>query len=392
MGQHTGVGRWHEELVDGGHARVTAVAFGCGSGLLPYAEPMGGRVKGGLGREGPGLALVAGCVAAAFVLNGWLPTLSPLVAAVAIGAVLTNVGLVPDVARPGLHFAAKRLLRLGVVLLGFHLAVGEVLALGGPGLIVVATVVTATFFGTQWLGRLLGVSPSMSLLVATGFSICGASAIAAVEGVADADEEEVAFSIGLVTLCGSLAIVVLPLLAGPLGLADEQFGMFVGASVHDVAQVVATASSHGPVAVSSAVLVKLTRVVLLAPLVAGVTLARRRRTKGASQVAAGDAAVRAEAGEDAQVLEVAAPPILPLFVVGFLVAIAIRSVGVLNEGTLDVLEIVEKLALAAALVGLGTGVHLAKLRQLGPRPLLLGLMSWVLVAGTAYAGVMLVGT
>lgn len=335
----------------------------------------------------PGLALVALCVVVANLATMVLPALSPLVAAVAIGALPTNVGLIPEVARPGLHVAAKRLLRFGVVLLGFHLAVGEVLALGGPGLLVVTAVVTATFFGTQRLGRLLGVSPSMSLLVATGFSICGASAIAAVEGVADADDEEVAFSIGLVTLCGSLAIVVLPLLAGPLGLVGESFGMFVGASVHDVAQVVATASSRGAEAVDSAVLVKLTRVVLLAPLVAGVTLARRRRTRAATTAASEMAASepKREVADGA-----AAPPLLPLFVVGFPAAIAIRSTGVLGDGTLDVLGTVEKLALAAALVGLGTGVHVSKLKRLGPRPLLLGLLSWVLVAGTAYAGVLLV--
>lgn len=225
----------------------------------------------------PGLVLVAIGVAAAFTVTAFAPTVSPLVAAVGVGAVLTNIGLIPDSTRPGLQFAAKRLLRLGVVLLGFHLAIGEVVALGGPGLLVVAAVVGATFFGTQWLGQLLGVSRPMSLLVATGFSICGASAIAAVEGVVDADEEEVAFSIGLVTLCGSLAIIVLPLLAGPLGLAGERFGLFAGASVHDVAQVVATASTQGPEAVDAAVLVKLTRVVLLAPLVAGVTINERRR-------------------------------------------------------------------------------------------------------------------
>ena len=351
------------------------------------------RIVAAASTAAPGLLLVAVCVVVANLLTKALPTLSPLVAAVVIGAVLTNVGLVPEAARPGLHFAAKRLLRFGVVLLGFHLAVGEVLALGGPGLLVVAAVVTATFFGTQWLGRLLGVSPSMSLLVATGFSICGASAIAAVEGVADADDEEVAFSIGLVTLCGSLAIVVLPLLAGPLGLSGKPFGMFVGASVHDVAQVVATASSHGPAAVDSAVLVKLTRVVLLAPLVAGVILARRRRTRAVKATApvggtAGDTADGTGGGAVAD--GAVAPPLLPLFVVGFLAAIAIRSTGVLGDDTLDVLGAIEKLALAAALVGLGTGVHIAKLRRLGPRPLLLGLLSWVLVAGTAYAGVLLV--
>lgn len=327
----------------------------------------------------PGLGLVAVCVAAAHLVTRLVPSVSPLVAAVAIGAVLANIGLLPDWARAGMHVAAKRLLRLGVVLLGFELAVGDVVALGGPGLIVVALVVATTFFGTQWLGRRMGVSRSLSLLIATGFSICGASAIAAVEGVAEADEEEVAFSIGLVTLCGSLAIVVLPALGGPLGLGGSAYGAWAGASVHDVAQVVATASTAGPVALNTAVIVKLTRVVLLAPLVAGVTLSRRRATP-----------VRAASGPGRSPAP-AAPPILPLFVVGFLAAIALRSASAVPSGWLGPIETIGTLSLAAALVGLGTGTRISRLRHLGGRPLLLALASWLLVAVASYVGVVVVG-
>jgi hypothetical protein len=114
----------------------------------------------------------------------------------------------------------------------------------------------------------MGVSPGTSLLVATGFSICGASAVAAMDGVTRNEEDEVVTAIVLVTLFGSLAIVVLPLLQHPLGLSDVEFGVWTGASVHDVAQTVATASVVGPAA--------LTAVVLLAPMVAGVSIWRRR--------------------------------------------------------------------------------------------------------------------
>lgn len=332
----------------------------------------------------PGLGLVSVCVAAAYLMAQVVPSISPLVAAVAIGAVLVNVGLVPDWARAGTHFAAKRLLRVGVVLLGFQLAVGEVLKLGGPGLLVVGLVVTTTFFGTQWLGRHMGVSGPLSLLIATGFSICGASAVAAVEGVADADEEEVAFSIGLVTLCGSLAIAVLPALAGPLGLDGTRFGAWAGASVHDVAQVVATASTAGPAALKTAVIVKLTRVVLLAPMVAGITLIRGRKAAAVVD----DAAV-GNGQPDATPTK--QPQILPLFVVGFLLAIVLRSASVVPAGWLPTLKTAETLTLAAALVGLGTGTQVAKLRRLGGRPLLLALLSWLLVAMASYVGVMVVG-
>ena len=135
------------------------------------------------------------------------------------------------------------------------------------------------------------MSDDLSLLVATGFSICGVSAIAAANGVIDADEDEVAFSVALVTLCGTLAIVTLPPLHGALGLDDEQFGAWVGASVHDVAQVVATSSTAGSVALATAIVVKLTRVMLLAPLIAGIALRHRQTGTGAWRATAARAAV-----------------------------------------------------------------------------------------------------
>ncbi len=170
--------------------------------LLPTAEldPLrdeGQRapsVRASAARTLPGLGAVGACVAVAFAISHLIPSLSALVVAVVIGAVLANGGAVPAWSRDGADFAAKRLLRFGVVLLGFQLAIAEVLHLGGPTLIVVAATVGATFFGTQWLGRRMGVSPGLSLLIATGFSICGASVVAAMEGVADTDEEEVPLS------------------------------------------------------------------------------------------------------------------------------------------------------------------------------------------------------
>lgn len=298
--------------------------------------------------------------------------MSVLVWAVLIGAAVGNLGLVSPSTAPGLQFAAKRLLRLGVVLLGLRLSIGDVANLGSTSVLVVAVTVTATFFGTQWLGRRLGVSPALSLLVATGYSICGASAIAAIESSTHAEEEEVAAAIGLVTLFGSLAIVALPWLAPMLGLTGADFGTWVGASVHDVAQVVATASTGGADIVAVAIAVKLTRVVLLAPIVAGVNLRRRARSADSTTTTEG-----------------APPPILPGFVIGFLAMILLRSSGFLPTATIDGLRTVEGWLLTAALVGLGSGVRFSRLRRLGFRPLALGAAAWVLVAAVSWAGVAL---
>ena len=136
---------------------------------------------------------------------------------VGLGIVVANVLRVPAAAVPASGVAAGPVLKLGVVLLGLDLVFPDILALGLKALVVVVAVVAITFFGTRWAGNRLGISSDLSLLVATGFSICGVSAIAAADGVIDADEDEVAFAVALVTLCGTLAIVTLPPLRHPLG-------------------------------------------------------------------------------------------------------------------------------------------------------------------------------
>lgn len=324
----------------------------------------------------PGLAAVAVAAALAYALAAVLPGIGASTVAVVLGAVAANLGLVRPSLAPGAKLASSRLLRIAVVLLGLQLALPQLLGVGAKGLVVVVVTVTVTFFGTQALGRALGMPRARSLLVATGFSICGASAVAAMSPVADGDEDDTAVAIALVTLCGTLAIFVLPALQGVLGLGDPRaFGSWVGASVHDVGQTVATANRVDG-SLTSAVVVKLTRVVLLAPLVAGVALARRSR-----HAAAGGASATGER-----------PPIVPVFVLGFLAAILVTSSGVLPTPVLDGAKLVQQVLLVAALVGLGTGIRLKLLRRAGGSALAVGLTSWVLVGGVAWAGVHLLGT
>jgi uncharacterized integral membrane protein (TIGR00698 family) len=310
---------------------------------------------------------VAVGTAVAYAASHFLPALNPSTVAVVLGALLTNTGLHRPFLHAGTKFAGKRLLRVAVVLLGLQLSLPELAHLGVRGLIVVAVTVAVTFTGTRLLGGWLGVCGPRSLLIATGFSICGASAIAAMEPVAGGEEEDTGVAVALVTLCGSLAIVILPLLRQPLGLNATDFGSWVGASVHDVGQTVATAQ-RVPGALTTAVVVKLTRVVLLAPLVAVIGITSRR-----APTVPGDGGHR--------------PPPVPLFVAGFLAAILLTSAGVLPHPVLAPVKSVQSVLLVAALLGLGTGINVRTLLTTGGRSLLLGLTSWVLVAGVAYAGV-----
>lgn len=316
----------------------------------------------------PGLALAGLGAGIGFAVHLSVPGVPVVLVAVALGILLANTLRTPVRARPGLAVASGAVLKAGIVLLGFDLVFQETLRLGARGLAVVVVVVVATFFGTQWAGSRLGVSNGLSLLVATGFSICGVSAIAAARDVSDADEEEVAYAIALVTLCGTLAIVLLPAMRGVLGLDDRSYGIWVGASVHDVAQVVATSSAVGGVAVTTAIVVKLTRVLLLGPLITWIAWSHRGASVPRRRL------------------------LPPLFVLAFLGAAMLRSADLLPAGLLPVIDDLKVAFLALALFAVGARVELRRLLAVGGRPLVLGLCSWAIVSAVAYLGVRAVGT
>jgi uncharacterized integral membrane protein (TIGR00698 family) len=291
---------------------------------------------------------------------------------VLLGAVASNTNLLPAQVRPGVGVITKRLLRGGLVLLGFSLSLGALAALGPGLLLLVILTVAVTLAVTYGLGVRLGLGSPRSLLIATGFAICGASAIAAMKENANADEDDLAMAISLVTICGTVAMVTLPLLQTPLGLTDSQLGMWAGASVHEVGQVVAAAVPAGQVAVGLAVTVKLARVLMLAPAVAVVSLVARRAGR-----------------REGVVRDSKLPPPVPLFVLGFLVCAAIRSTGLLGPEVLGVIDIAKDLALSGALFGMGTAVHLRSLlRNSGPA-VVLSLSSTLLIAAVSLTGIVL---
>jgi uncharacterized integral membrane protein (TIGR00698 family) len=313
---------------------------------------------------GPGLAVVAVATVAG-QLAGWLvPAASPLVVGVVLGIGWRALAGDRPAFVPGLRFAATWLLRIGVMLLGMRLAIAEVVHFGLPVLAVVLVSVAGGFGLTLWFGRLLGLGPARALLVATGVSICGASAVAAVNSVAEGSDEDVATAVTTVTLLGTLAIAVFPLVAGVLGLTGAEFGIWTGASVHEVGQVVAIGGAAGAVVLQAAVVIKLTRVVLLAPLVALAGLRRRR------------------AG--------ARPPLVPWFVAGFLALAALRATGMVPPAVTSLAELAANLLLCAGMFGLGAAVDVRSVVRTGGRALAAAGLGSVALAAIALAGVVLV--
>ncbi|GAB3542329.1 YeiH family protein [Arthrobacter tecti] len=322
----------------------------------------------------PGLLLCAAAVVIALSVQLLLPGVSPLIIAIVLGIVVTNSVTLPASTAPGLAVASRRLLRLGIVFLGLQLVLDDILSLGAPMLAVVVCVVFGGIFGTLLMGGLLRMRPAQVLLIACGFSICGAAAVAAVEGASDAEEEDVVTAVALVVIFGTLLIPLIPLAGQLLGLGPELTGLWAGASVHEVAQVVAAGGLIGGGALSAAVLVKLARVLLLAPVV--TVLSVRQRVRQRRSGAAG--------------LHAARPPIVPLFILGFLAMVAARSFLDVPGTVLVFGNLAQTALLSAAMFALGCGVRMANLRRVGPRPFILAAASTLLVAAIALAGIGLV--
>lgn len=310
----------------------------------------------------PGLSLGIAVAAAGFALK-WsglpaISTLSPLMLAILVGMLIRNTVGRPEAARAGLAFALRTPLRLGIVLLGLQVTLGEILGIGVAGLALLAFAVVSTFLVTLWLGARLGVAPGLTRLIAAGTGICGASAIVATNTVVRDSDESVAYALATVTLFGTIAMFAYPVLGGWLPLSDRGYGLWTGASVHEVAQVVAAGFARGQETGEFSTVAKLARVLMLAPLVLalGAWLARRE----------GDGA----AGR--------AP--MPWFVFGFLGMVLLAGTGWIPDGVRAHANLVTQALLALALAAVGLETDLRRLIAQGWRPMALGALATLWIA------------
>lgn len=302
----------------------------------------------------PGLALVVLVALAANALGAWearalgRTLVDPLVLAILLGMLVRAATGARDALDAGVDFAAKDVLEVAVVLLGASVNLAMLASAGLPlALGLVGFVALALIAGIA-LGRALGLSPALSTLIAAGNAICGNSAIAAVAPSIGARREEAATAIAFTAILGMVAVLLLPLLVGPLGLSHAQFGVVAGATVYAVPQVLAAAYPVSDVAGEMATLVKLTRVLLLGPMVLLIAAWWRR---GHADLATGDAP---RVGP-------------PWFIVGFAVLATLRGTGLLSVANAEIAaEGAHRLTLAA-MAGLGLSVDLRDLRRVGWR-------------------------
>lgn len=286
--------------------------------------------------------------------------ISPLFVAFAVGMVTSAVWGVRPVFRPGIRFSSKVLLRLGIVLLGLQVSMADVLHVGWAGLVVIVTTLLATFVATKQLARLIGVDARLAELIAVGTSVCGASAIVATNTVTRGSEEDTAYAIACITLFGTLAMLALPFAAGLLKLQPTTYGLWAGATTHEVAQAVAAAFQGGNDAGQLGTIAKLGRVVMLAPLILVLGFFRRSTITDTGEVTGG------------------AP--VPWFVLGFLGLVGFNSLVTLPAEIHTIAAWTSTLLLVSALSAMGLETDIGKLRSKGLKPLALGAMSWLFIA------------
>jgi uncharacterized integral membrane protein (TIGR00698 family) len=311
----------------------------------------------------PGLLLTAVIAAASFALRQ-LPgvaTFSPMILAIVIGIAFHNLIGTPGRAKAGVMFSLRKVLRIAIILLGLQLTAEQVAEVGATGIGVIALTLVATFLFTAWLGRLIGVDRKLSELIAAGTSICGASAVIATNTVTEAHDEDVAYAVACVTVFGSIAMFVYPLLPGLFHLDARAYGLWAGSSIHEIAQVVAAAFQDGKEAGELGTIAKLSRVMMLAPVVIALGLMATRRDRGDGHP------------------RVKAP--MPWFVLGFVALVGVNSVITVPAGAKAIIVMVTTFLLSMALAAMGLETDIAKLRAKGLRPLLLGFASFIFIAG-----------
>nr|WP_309402187.1 YeiH family protein [Aminobacter niigataensis]WMD00127.1 YeiH family protein [Aminobacter niigataensis] len=325
--------------------------------------PIGTRPASVLSLYAPGVTVVLIVAAAAFGLRQipGLTSFSPMILAIFLGMLYANLVAVPPETSAGVKLMGKSVLRLAVALLGFQLTLAQVFAVGFAGMAMLAALVGSTYAITLAVAKIIGVDLSLARLIGAGTAICGASAVAAADSIRNGPEEDVAYAIGCVTLFGTISMLVYPIIGTAMGLEPKSYGFWSGASIHEVAQVVAASFQYGTDAGETGVVVKLSRVLLLAPLLICMAALARR-------------------AEGRETGSLSITQVFPIFVIGFILAMLASSLDIVPDSLRQLLGQITPMLLTASLGALGLGTTFRSIRARGVRPLVLAGFATLFIA------------
>jgi len=357
----------------------------------------------------PGVLLTVSLVALVTFLTGFINKalgfqglISNILVVIVLGILLRNLITVPAVFMPGINFSVKKLLKLGIILMGIRLSIFDVLKIGAWGIPIVIVCIIAGLLVTIYFSRLLKIPDRLATLIAIGTSICGASAILATAPGIKAREEEVSYAIANITIFGIIVLVVYPYMMHWIYSADTtMIGLFLGTSIHETAQVAASGliydqtfgTATHPTALDVATITKLVRNVMMALVIPAMTFIYARQ--------AGFTGVNHESGFK-MVLN-----LFPLFILGFLLMAVLRSIGdagiqdggaafslwgdgdwaVVHQGIKEWSGYI----LATAMAGVGLSTSFKAMKGLGIKPFYVGLFAATMVGITAFLMVLALG-
>ena len=329
----------------------------------------------------PGLALAVAIAVVATTLGRFAPIVGGPVTGIILGVALAAI-IRPGVRlQPGITFSSHTLLQVSVVMLGTQLSLTQVATVGGASLPVMLGTLGMCLISAYWIGRWLGIADNLRTLIGVGTGVCGASAVAAVTPVIGAAGVEVAYAMSTIFLFNVVAVLTFPALGHLLGLSQHAFGLFAGTAVNDMSSVVATATTYGPAAANYAVVVKLTRTLLIIPIALGLSALVARRTRRNAQRDAMTPTAPPRASARRRILGIGR--LVPWFLVGFLLVAALNSLGLVPAPAHPVLGEASIFLITVALSAIGLSTDLPGLLRAGPRPLILGASLWVIVSITS---------
>ena len=274
-----------------------------------------------------------------------------------------------DRCKPGVTFTSRTVLRIGVALLGFRVTLGDVAAIGWQPAVLVVAVVSLTILASLWAAKAMGFKAEFGLLSGGATAICGASAAAAISAALPADakkERATSFTIIGVSTLSTIAMILYPTISSFFGFDDHHAGVFIGATVHDVAQVVGAGYAISPEAGDTATVVKLMRVAMLLPVIVAIGLWERSR---------------GDHGEGKR------PPLLPWFVTAFALLVVANSLLPVPEFVRDAGNLASRACLVAAIAALGIKTHFSEIVEIGWKPVVLMILETIFIAAIALVAI-----
>lgn len=303
-------------------------------------------------------------------------SLSPLIVGIILGMLYANSlrNRLPETWVPGIKFCSKQVLRAGIVLYGFRLTFQSVIAIGASAILIDVIVVTCTILLVILVGKLLKMDNDLALLTATGSAICGAAAVLGAEPVVKSEPHKTAVAVSTVVIFGTLSMFIYPILyrAGVFDLTPEQMGLYTGSTLHEVAHVVGAGNAMGKEISDSAIIVKMIRVMLLAPVLLIMSFALARR------------AVKAVKGDKNTTIAQRGKITIPCFAFGFLAIIVFNSFDWLPVPVVDGINSLDTFMLTMAMTALGAETNFEKFKQAGAKPFLLAAILYIWLLGGGY--------